>query len=43
MTTITNALPVSEAHEEWKREHALLESMYSWANNEHMIYRDEWR
>ncbi len=32
--TIPNALPVvSEAHEEWKREHALLESMYRWANN----------
>jgi hypothetical protein len=33
MTTTTNALPVSEAHEEWKREHALLESMYAWAND----------
>ena len=33
MTTTTDALPVSEAHEEWKREHALLESMYAWANN----------
>jgi hypothetical protein len=33
-TTTTNALPVvSEANEEWKREHALLESMYRWAND----------
>ena len=31
-TTTTNALP--EAHEEWKRAHALLESMYAWANDE---------
>jgi hypothetical protein len=32
--TTTNALPVvSEAHEEWKCKHALLKSMYRWANN----------
>jgi hypothetical protein len=34
MTTTTDALPVFEAHEEWKRAHALLESMYEWANDE---------
>jgi hypothetical protein len=34
MNTTTDALPVFEAHEEWKREQALLESMYEWANNE---------
>ena len=36
MTTTTNALPVvvvSEAHEEWRRAHALLESMYAWTND----------
>ena len=32
--TTTDALPVFEAHEEWKRAHALLESMYAWANDE---------
>ena len=30
--TTTTALP--EAHEEWKREHALLRSMYAFANDE---------
>ena len=29
--TTTSALP--EAHAEWKRAHALLESMYAWAFN----------
>jgi hypothetical protein len=33
MTTITDALPVFEAHEEWKRARALFESMYAWAND----------
>jgi hypothetical protein len=46
-TTITNTLPVvvSEAHEAWKRAHALrlLESMYAWANDgqELMDLREE--
>jgi hypothetical protein len=31
--TTTDALPVFEAHEEWKRARALLESMYAWAND----------
>ena len=33
MTTITNALPVSEAHEEWKRARALVDDMYAWAED----------
>ena len=31
--TTTDARP--EAHAEWRRAHALLVSMYVWANNEH--------
>jgi hypothetical protein len=35
MTTTTDALPVFEAYEEWKRAHALLTSMYAaWANDD---------